>query len=282
MKYNKYSAIVSLIFTIIPFISALILNYIHLPFAEESSFKVIMGVLFVIAWFVLAQIVVSIPDSVLRRLKLIDDSIAKYQKYWLIEYDKNDEIPCTIIKLCDNCEHSIYSNAIDYSIDLSEQKKSGIFDVSFDSDGRISKIITIKGGDHSFLLLKYNYEGEFNVTRIDENNGISTSIKKGLFKEITYSLLLEAKVITGEKNVEKLERKLIHKFGLTENHIEKLLEFILKKRIDSPHGDSFAEQVITAYNQRKSSIPSIDPLRVVSQPAAKKDDDEKSNKSEGC
>ena len=81
VKYGKLSGIASLVFTIVPFVSAVITNYLPLPFSQDFSYNVIMAALFIISWFFLAHVVSSLSEETLQKVKLLKSSALDMQRY---------------------------------------------------------------------------------------------------------------------------------------------------------------------------------------------------------
>jgi hypothetical protein len=241
VKYSKYTAIASLVFTIIPFISALISSYITLPLAQEFSFKVIMTVLFIISWFVLAHIVTSMPDGLLQRLKLIKTTTSNIQGYWLIEYEENRTTACSILEICDNCGNTTASKLKDFKKDLSAIPVLGIQNLQFNGDEQLSQVYAKGNAHHSFIRFEYKHMGQFDITRIDDNGSEAPSKKCGECYEITTKLLRDV----GICNDEKIGRKTLGKFALTPLTIEQLLVNVHKSK-----NTTFAQEVVEAYSAR--------------------------------
>lgn len=244
MKYNKHSAIASLIFTIVPYISALITNYISLPFQEEFSFKIIMTTLFIISWFILLHIVSSLPDSLLQRLKLIKDSNKDIQKYWLVIYGENNKIACSILEIRDNCDSKSNSILYDYSLDLSIKDTFGIQRRSFDGFERLSQIYATGNNCHIYIRFVFVNQDKFNIFRVDDNDSDTTTRVTGVCYAITPEQLKDASICVDEKS----SKKMLRRFGIGPQSKISLLKYVFQKK-NTP----YAMKILDACSKREKS-----------------------------
>lgn len=237
MRYSKYSAMASLVFIFIPFISAVITNFIPLLFSHKISFKVIMGLLFICAWLFLTWMVTSLPEEILQKIKLLRASTYEMQRYWYAKYNSNSYISCSLIKICDDCERKTKSIAIDYNLDLTEKKTLGIDDWKFDGDEKL-RVIYLSGNErHSFIRATYK-AGDYDLVRIDDTG---TDIVKVTGELICVSVdMLRCSGICED---EKIAAKMLKKFKLTQQNIKQLIEYM--HRMDD---SDFAKEVLRKHN----------------------------------
>jgi len=248
LKYSKFSALASLIFTIVPLISALISNYVTLPY------KSIIAIFFIIAWYILAHFVITMPNKILNRLNLTKSREINIQKYWIIEYEQNSAMACSVLEIRDDCDASTDSKLRDYKKDLSEMLELGISCFLPDDTNIHLGLVCAKGQTHhSFIRTEYRRNGCYEVIRTDENNPATPSGFQGTCKEITKKLLRESGVCEDER----IGQKLLDKFMLTPENIEHLLIYMYKNR-----NDVFAREVIKDYYARITQLsqsPSLSP-----------------------
>lgn len=246
MKYSKFKARASLIFTIIPYISAVFTNYIKLPFpySEDASFKVIMSAFFLIAWSVLASIIHSMSDEELQKLGLVEDPTKNFQKYWLIEYDEDETIPCATLMICDNCNGRTKSTMTEYAMDLNDKSPLGIQECRVEDNGHLGRIYAYGRDHHTYIEFKFITKNEFSVITIDDyDDSTLVSKKKGICKEITPKMLVEAGIF----NDEKTAKKVLDGSNLTKTNIKHLLVHIYKNQ-QTP----FSRKVMEAYGESVS------------------------------
>lgn len=244
MKHTKYTAIASLVFTAIPFISALINNYIQLPMVRETSFRMTMTILFAISWFVLAYIVAELPDDLLQKFKLIKDASSKIRGYWYVEYKENLNIVSSILEICDDCGNTTASKLRDFAKDLTELSTQGIQSLQFNGNDQLTHSYAKGDSHYSFIRFEYKHQGEFDIIRIDDNGTDIPNKMYGTCCEINCDTLFEAGICRDRK----IAKKMLENFALTPQLIERLLVYIYSNR-----HSNYAQEVIEAHNKRKMS-----------------------------
>jgi hypothetical protein len=91
--HNKISAFAGLIFTLVPFISAMLNSFIQTP-----ETKGIVIIVFMIAWSLLSYFVISLPYKILRKIHLINSECEDYLGYHLITYNNSNEVLCSVME----------------------------------------------------------------------------------------------------------------------------------------------------------------------------------------
>lgn len=229
MRYNKYSAIASLICTGVPFVSALLSNYIPLPFAQEDSFKIIMTVMFVLAWLFLAHIVSEMPDEFLQKIHLIKLAHRQIIGYWIIDY--TDDHSYSLLQIRDDCEVPTKSFLQDFDRDLSMQLKKGIHHIDFNGDNQLSYALAKVEDKFSYIRFDFRVDGVFDIARLDDN-GTSAPVKRvGLCERVTPRDLDRAGICEDKK----IAKNMLSMFQLSDTSIRTLLEY-RKKNKDSVSG----------------------------------------------
>ena len=244
MNYKKYTAIASLIFTIVPFVSALITNYVKLPFAQETSYKVIMFVVFILAWFILVYIIYALPNEVLQKLKLTRVAMNKVRNYWIVKYKRNDAMTFSILQICDDCGSNTKSLLQDYNNDLSLLTEMGIHSIDFNGDEQLIQACAKGGNKFSFIRFDFTHQGVFDFARIDDNGNDSPSKLSGCCEVLTPKMLQQAGICEDMK----IARKMLLRFSLSKINIEALLVYITKNE-----NTDFAREILSSYDSRRNS-----------------------------
>lgn len=228
MTFNKYSSKISLLCIIIPYISAFLTNFIPLPYANKSMYKLIMVTILAIVGAVLAYLITSKSDSELQKMGIMADYTKDMQKYWLIEYDENTSIPYSILKICDNCDSVTESMVIDFNQSLEIKKTMGIHGWLVDDHMRLSWIHAFGGSFHSVFRFTFKMKSEFDIIRIEDSDLDTIPVKKlrGLCKEITPRMLVDAGAAFDEKSA----KKDLAKFQISSGSYKLLLENVYKNQ----------------------------------------------------
>lgn len=253
MKNSKYSAIVSLFCTIIPYISAILSYFISLPFPQTFSLNVIMAALFIISWFFLLHVISSLPEETLQKVKLLKASTDDMQRYWYVKYNSNSYISCSFFKICDNCNGKTESIVTDYTLDLTEKKTLGVDAWNFDGDEKLRLIYLSGNGRHSFIRAVYK-AGDYDLIRIDDN-GVDTVKVTGELLRVSPKMLRDSGVCDDER----IAKKILKKFKLTEQNIEQLLLYVYQT-----DNSSFAKEVVCNHSKNRTKLLSRQNSSVVS------------------
>lgn len=247
MKHNKLSAITSLVFTLIPFVSALITNYIQLPYHDVSVYKIVMTTMFAGAWAFLCYFFSTTSEETLYRLKLVKKSADILKGYWFIKYKDNPYCSCSLVKICDCCEGDTKSNLTDYNLDLTEKESAlGIDNLEFNSDKRLSLMYTSGGQRYSSFRTTYS-AGNYDVIRIVETVEGSPIKIIGCMEKVTSDALRDVGICKNEK----LAKQMLKKFLLTKENIKSLLPYM------QDDNNSFSQTVMNGYHRRGQQFGSF-------------------------
>ena len=241
MKHTKYTAIASLMFTVIPYISAILTNAISLPLTSEESYKVFLICMFTIGWLILAFVVCGMSEDMLQKLKLIEDASRKLRGYWLIEYEENLLMPCSILEFRDDCGRVTASKLCDYKKDLSILRKLGVHNLQFNGDDQLIQIFARGNSNYSFVRFEFRHEDAFDIIRIDDNGtDMPVRVKGNCYRMKPY-LLLQAGICENER----MAKSMLKKFGINSQNIENLFLSIYRNK-NTP----FSQGVLNAWNTR--------------------------------
>lgn len=241
VKHAKYTAIGSLIFTIIPYISALLTNAISLPLTQIESYEVILICMFMIGWSILFFIVSNLSEDMLQKLKLMEDASKRLKGYWLIEYEGNVIMPCSVLEFRDDCGRATASKLCDYKNDLSILRELGIHNLQFNGDDQLIQIFAKGNSNYSFIRLEFRHEDMFDIIRIDDNGTDKLVKVKGSCYRIKPYLLLQAGICEGERTA----KSMLKKFNLNSQNIENLLLHIYRNR-----NTEFSQRILYDRNTR--------------------------------
>ncbi|MDR0918263.1 MAG: hypothetical protein LBM93_03295 [Oscillospiraceae bacterium] len=239
MKFhNKISALAGLIFTLVPFISALINSFIQTP-----ATKSIIVIAFMIAWSLLAYFILSLPYKELRRYHLIDTECNKQFGYHLITYEIDCEISCSVMKIKHSEDNKICCvNFIDFGLDFKpldeklSNKKLKWFssdDFQFVDNGNLQSSISFK--DRGIVLFVFTIESEapdnYIVRRIDENrfskNAIVISGNSRMFDRTDFT---KAQILTDDEGkISKHEWQRFKKCKLNDDEVSRLVKAVMSK-----------------------------------------------------
>ena len=252
MKHTKYTAIGSLVFTAIPFISAMLSEYMDWPLTQATSYKVIMFILFSVAWVILLYIVNGLSEDMLRKLKLIEDASKSVQGYWLIEYKDNPAWPCSVLEIRDACNILTTTSVLrDFSNGLTKLSELGVQNLQFNGDNNLTQIYARGDAQHSFIRFKFKRHEQFDIIRINDNGNEAPDKSCGSCRKITKELLRDAKIFQDER----LAKKTLDSFNLTIELMKDLLAYVLSNNNADYSAEKTAAYSTKTYGTAASNLP---------------------------
>lgn len=252
MKHTKYTAIGSLVFTAIPFVSAMISEYMDWPLTQQPSYKAIMFILFAVAWAILLYIVNGLSEDMLRKLKLIEGASKNVQGYWLIEYKDNPTWPCSVLEIRDDRNNLTTMSVLrDFSNDLVKVLGLGVQNLQFNGDNHLTQIYARGDAQHSFIRFKFKHHDQFDIIRINDNGTEAPDKRCGSCRKITKELLRDAKIFQDER----LAKKTLDSFNLTIELMKNLISYELSNNNTEYSAEKSATYSAKTYGTTASNPP---------------------------
>lgn len=180
-------------------------------------------------------------EDMLQKFKLIEDASKELRGYWLIEYEENLIMLCSVLEFRDDCGRATASKLCDYKKDLSVLRRLGVHNLQFNGDDQLIQFFARGNSNYSFVRLEFRHEDAFDIIRIDDN-GTDKPVKvKGNCYRIKPYLLLQAGICEDEKTA----KPILKKFNMNSQNIENLLLHIYKDK-----NTELSQRILNAGNPR--------------------------------